>query len=697
LLENFSIFARPWVYLHRSMSGKYRVVKLTDDSSPFDYLKSERNKSLPNGIYVDFGEPRLVGLMESNVDLVDFFFPNGGFNDKRYEMISYITDDKPSGMAAPFMTPPTELPPSETQGIGLLDLHGNAFTNLPAVPKSYVHRQPLEEELATRLSNDRHPILTLVGRGGIGKTSLALAVLHELAKHGNFQAMVWFSARDVDLLPEGPKIVRPHILTQRDIAAEFVRLVEPAGYGTKGYDSLTYMQQALQVPTTEIGGPVLYVFDNFETLLSPGDLYSWIDTFIRLPNKVLITTRSRHFKADYPIDVTGMTEEESVELMDSTAASLGIQGMLTTRYRSEVYQEADGHPYVIKILLGEVAKAGRLVDVERIVATKDEILDALFERTYSGLSPAAKRVFLTLCNWRSAVPQVAVEAVLLRPANERMDTAGAMEELVRSSFVDVSFSNADDTALVAVPLVAALFGRRKLTVSPMKSAVEADTALLRTLGAAQQADSEHGIGPRLERMFREIADRVIRRGDRLDEYLPTLQYLARRYSRGWLLLASLYAEIGTADALDRAKEAYSSYLEFSDDEEGKRRAWLNLADLCHRTDDPTGEVQAVVEMCQLQSIPFGDLSRAANRINRIFRERYDELGEEERQILAQRLIHVIGSRIEREYTDAGDFARLGWLCLHSRDQERARYYKNRGVALEPDNQHLVNLARRLST
>jgi hypothetical protein len=81
---------------------------------------------------------------------------------------------------------------------------------------------------------------------------------------------------------------------------------------------------------------------------------------------------------------------------------------------------------VIKILLGEVAKAGELVKVERIVADSDEILKALFERTYSGLSPVAKRVFLTLCNWRSLVPQIALEAVLLRPSNEKMDVLSAL-------------------------------------------------------------------------------------------------------------------------------------------------------------------------------------------------------------------------------------------------------------------------------
>ena len=88
-----------------------------------------------------------------------------------------------------------------------------------------------------------------------------------------------------------------------------------------------------------------------------------------------------------------------------------MRKLLTEDYRDELIRESDGHPYVIKILLGEVAKARALVALRRIVASKDEILDALFERTYSGLSPAAKQIFLLLSSWRSTIPELAIHAV----------------------------------------------------------------------------------------------------------------------------------------------------------------------------------------------------------------------------------------------------------------------------------------------
>ena len=134
-------------------------------------------------------------------------------------------------------------------------------------------------------------------------------------------------------------------------------------------------------------------------------------------------------------------------------------------------RESDGHPYIIKILLGEVAKAKALVKVERIVASKDQILDALFERTYTSLSPAAKQVFLTMSNWRSTIPRVALEAVMLRPANERMDVEDAIDELIRSSFIETIATQEQGESVLSVPLAAAVFGQKKLRASPLTASL----------------------------------------------------------------------------------------------------------------------------------------------------------------------------------------------------------------------------------
>jgi hypothetical protein len=228
LVAKNPLFQRPWAYLHRNLSGRYRVVELGGDSSAFSELKTASavyGENYADGVYVSVGRPRRVELVYSDLDTSDFFVPNGGFNGKTFEFHSLITDSRRAGDAGPYLPVAGDRPPSETEGKAELDVVGNVFTNLPAIPTGYVRRPRLEAETREALTNDRHPVVTLVGRGGIGKTSLALAVLHEIACTDRYDVILWFSARDIDLTISGPKVVQPRVLADSDIAQEYMTLV----------------------------------------------------------------------------------------------------------------------------------------------------------------------------------------------------------------------------------------------------------------------------------------------------------------------------------------------------------------------------------------------------------------------------------------------------------------------------------------
>ena len=169
------------------------------------------------------------------------------------------------------MSPPNYLPPSSTKGLGKLDEYaeGGCFTNMPPCPQMYVSRVGLETELRRELLG-RPEVITLSGRGGIGKTSLTLSVLHEVANEDIFDIIIWFSARTVDLLISGPKLVQPDVLTTREIAKEFARLTEPEGWNKPRFDSLANFREALTEGA--MGGRTLFVFDNFETVEDKGEV-----------------------------------------------------------------------------------------------------------------------------------------------------------------------------------------------------------------------------------------------------------------------------------------------------------------------------------------------------------------------------------------------------------------------------------------
>ncbi len=698
LCNNYSLFERPWAYLRRNLHYAYRVTSWSRNTTSFDYLKRKSGAvNLPHfedGVYVHFGysSPSHVELIESDPDARDFFYPNGSFKDNRFETLSYITGENPDKDGSKYSRPASSLPQSDTQGLGEFDVQGKGLGNLPPQQPDYIERKELEEELYRVLMDDRHPIVSLRGRGGIGKTWLALTVLHRISEVGKFEVNVWFSARDIDLLPEGPKPVAPHVVTLNEIADEYTRLVKPPEFRMKDFRSVDFFAEQLnEVPTGF--KPTLFVFDNFETIEHPMELYKWIDAHVRLPNKVLITTRRSDFKADYPLEVRGMTEEESGKLIDVVSGPLGLHNILDKKVKSELYHESDGHPYVIKILLGEMAKSQKFESVERIVAGKGEILEALFERTYTRLSPVANRVFLTLCNWRSTIPKLALEAVLLsRPESEKMDVEEGIDELVRSSLVEIMRSEADKQIFITVPLAAAQFGSSKLRTSVQKSAIETDTQLLRMFGAAQKSDIRHGFGPRIQRLFKYISDLVSKKATELDKHLPMLELIARNYTPAWLLIATLYEERPIRD-FNKAKNAIRTFLEKPSSINDQLDAWKRLANLCRITVDWEGEAQALVERCLLPDIPFAIISYTANRINQLFRVELSNMEVTIKERLARPLVDAMEKRIEE--ADGVDCSRVAWLCMNMHDQEQAKKFCNIGLEKEPDNDHCLKLLEKI--
>jgi len=684
ILDNLSLFGRPWAYFFRNLSGKYRISYLTEDGNEFDLLKRENKEYYENGIYCLVDYPRKINLLYSNPELTDFYYPNGNLKNDKFETISYVSDDRAEKCAHAYLNPVTSLPSSETEGLSQLDVLGNSFTNLPILTESYIKREGLEKELKSIISiEDRFPIITLKGRGGIGKTSLAIHVLRELAFTNRYDLIIWFSARDIDLHLEGPKQVQTKVLNQKDIAQDYCKLLYP---DKKVDDKIDFFSKEL---TKNSLGKALYIFDNFETITNPVEVFEWINTFIRNPNKVLITSRiSRNFKADYPIEVGGMSDNECRELINVLSSKFNIQDIITEKYIEELITESDGHPYIIKILLGEVAKTGKIRNIQRIVAENDKVLSALFKRTFNSLSPAAKRVFLTLCSWSSSIPQIAIEAVLWRPENEKIDVQGAIDELQKSSFIEL-FNDAEET-FVNVPLAAAIFGKTELEVYPEKFKILDDRNLLLEFGATNQKSINNGLAPRIERKFSEVAKRI----NSLAEFkveLPSLEYIASRFSRAWIHIYNIYQEY---DDFDGAKYALRELLKTSLPNEEKAKYWLKLADICKFTQDWDGESHALSELVTVQGITFELISDCANRINYYFYSHPEERQVEYKQLLLQKIIDTMIKRI-KEATPT-DYSRLAWLLLNNNNSVLALEYVEKGLTIDNYNSHCLRLMEKIN-
>ncbi len=701
VIDNFRLFHRPWAYLVQTQKRKYHVVRWTEASSSLRILQTKEGTqfNFPEGVYIHFGDQidrdslRIAKLIHSNVDASDFYVPNGGWNEKRFEMRSFITNDTIIADSQDYLDP-VELPQSETQGLSCAVLKGRSgstITNVPNKNDDYISRPAPENRLLREIVEETpHHIITLRGRGGIGKTWLTLKVLDDIANEENFTAILWFSARDVDLSTSGPLQVKPDILDIKDIAQVFHIhmsdvLLSAEELHDDGLDKTQFLLDNMR--HCELG-KILFVFDNFETVTSPIELYNTIYNNVKPPNKAVVTTRVRDFKGDYWIELEGMSYEECNNLIDATARRLKVNHLVSTTDKERLFEVSAGHPYVVKMLLGGLRKPDNAVDISTMMAHNEDLLDALFERTYSQLSRIGQRVFLTLCSWKSLVAETAISAILLRPNNTDMgDIIDAIYELYDSSLVEKTDSSVDNETYWTVNLLARQFGVRKIESSTIRMAIQADKEFLQYFGVTQKTDMKRSIQSRIDRLLREIQKLVIQDHSAIEEFVPIIEYMAkRRHHQAWLKLADLYKKIGNSSQYEYYLKRF---LEFATDNEEKRKVWENLANFYKLESRYSDELDASIRLAQLSRAYYETISNVANRFNSIVNLRDYRFDEGEKDMILETLIELMEDG--NYQADATDFSRLGWLYMHDSKPEKALQTANRGLEIQPQNEYCKNL------
>jgi hypothetical protein len=288
------------------------------------------------------------------------------------------------------------------------------------------------------------------------------------------------------------------------------------------------------------------------------------------------------------------------------------------------------------------------------------------------------------------VPELALQAALLRPGKERVDVDTALNELVQASLVEEIRAEADDSYFYNVPLAAAIFGRRKLEAAAAKPSVEADLELLKLFGVTDAATVRRGVAPRIEKLFRYYAHRLHDDPGAFSDGRPMLEFIARRYPSAWQMLARLYEENGL---FAEAKESYRRFLETGLDAGESRAVWRSLLELCKKTKDQAGAAQAISESSSGEDVPLFQLTKGAHELIVLLQESKNAIPEEEKRVLVQRLVRNFNQHLDG--ASATDLSRLAWLLLHIQEETHAIEVVKEGLRRDSANYHLRKLATRL--
>ncbi len=688
--NNIPVFFASWVYLKQNLSGKYRVTPISVSSPEFNYLVSTvGTQKLKDGIYFWAGGPRRTLLIGSAPDLPDFYFPNGNLRSNCYESLSYITASRLEVDASDYIRPPIALSASETEGQQELEVTGESFTNLPAVARDYVNRVELEAKLSEILEDDRHPVITLHGMGGIGKTSLAIKVLHELALKGTYEAIIWLSARDIDLLDQGVKPVRPSILTLENVACEIFRLVNPLLPEERRFIGKACQQNLASLLADKHAKPRLFVLDNFETISSPVEVFTALSDRIRLPNKLVITSRFRDFKADYPLEIKGLQSGEADILIEKFSKRLLITSLVTQPYKDELKEQCNGHPYIIKVALGEVAKRKALNHVNQILVRQDDLLEALFHRAFVSLSLLGQRLFLLVASWSSVVPRLAVETVVVATLDEVANLEIALDELVRTSLVEEILI--DDYSLLFAPIAAKQFAKQQLKTSQLEPQVRGDLTLLHQIGPSNAREGVGSICLRLNKLIPAMLKTVDYQDQQMPKVVSALEYLGKRHQITWLKLAMWFEDSKDFDEAIRASEMFIQ--SDNSDSVNLLAAWDVVIRCKGANSDTLGKLNGLCKKACLESIDPFTFSDTVNQINQIYST--TAALAEHRRFLISDVCKAYDIRFAKAEFNATDFSRIAWLHMHADLTQKARKVLEQGLNLDPSNAYCLKLMDRM--
>lgn len=685
LVRSCPAFAWKWVHLLRRDNTRNRGILLsTTNPSHLRDADVEGVDVASAGVYLwppAASAPLFCGdLIHSNRECSEFHLPVG-MAGSQVEFLNYATGATARIDMEGYSRPPAFLPPSDTEGLPELDVQSNLFGNLPALPTSYVSRGRLESQLRRLLTDANHPIVTLHGYGGIGKTSLALRVLHDLSaeQDPHFDYVVWFSARDIDLRPAGPVPVKAAITDLSAMARRFGELFdcEPA---------VESLAEALHAPRQGAAKGVLFVLDNLESVRDLKGVYSFFDSHTCIPNKVLITSRHRSFKADFPLEVLGMDRGESAALMRRAGEELQISGLVTDEVIDAVFDYSGGHPYVIRIVLGEMSKEGRYVPPRNLMTRRGDIVDAVVQGSFDRLSESGQRVFLTVSGWRSAISEAALLVVL---GQRGFDVESGIDECVRLSLVERRLFLDDQPAYVA-PQIARLFGRKKLEGDPDRLVILEDLDLLQKFGVVPAAgavavpQSEH-LRRFLDWSISQSSTGSASQLRRLDE---TLELLARVWPEGWLGLARFRQAMGASPesiglALRRAVEENPNNLE----------AWQSRASFEKAQGNDAAFVSSRLRAVEISPGDRTLVREVALDVCRFINDHSVDIP------VARRSVYVASLR-ERmkehaDFLDATGLSRLAWLYLLEGNQREAWRFASMGLVREKDNKHCMRIIERL--
>lgn len=237
-------------------------------------------------------------------------------------------------------------------------------------------------------SGHRIGVVTIDGIGGVGKTTLALEIAHRCCAKEMFDAVIWVSAKQTALTPQG-------IIHRHRTFSNFDDLCLVAAHVLQNVEILSAppAERPLLLQRACSKERILLILDNLETI----DDEQIID-FLRelpVPSKAIVTTRHR-INVSYDIRLTSMSLEESTVLMHRECEKRSLR--IGDEDLKKLYYRTGGIPLAMVWSISQIAGKGRTLNaiLDSLGQPYDDVCQFCFKESFKLLDYDERRTLLAL-------------------------------------------------------------------------------------------------------------------------------------------------------------------------------------------------------------------------------------------------------------------------------------------------------------
>ena len=260
----------------------------------------------------------------------------------------------------------------------------NYFHNLPEPEfddTGYIGRKKEIKEITNLIIEEKYPVISIIGNGGIGKTAITVKILYDLIDNPQnpYEAIIWISLK-AKTLSNGEFIEIQNAISNMNQLISATQKAIIIDDEKEPIENIVNFMKNFKS---------LLVIDNLETINDKS-----INTFIKsIPkeSKVLITSRTGLGELEYRYDLNGMNQNDSINYFRELSKYYGLD--LWKRSECEILSLVRdtlySNPLSIKWYINGVCNGVR---EENIQNNKNELIEFCMSNVYNKLTNDAKEI-----------------------------------------------------------------------------------------------------------------------------------------------------------------------------------------------------------------------------------------------------------------------------------------------------------------